>query len=68
VVSPGFIDTPMFPVQGEAREQFLAQATAGNLIKRPGTPEEVADGILFTIRNDFVTGTTVDVDGGALLP
>ncbi|MCZ6709888.1 MAG: SDR family oxidoreductase [Gammaproteobacteria bacterium] len=68
VVSPGFIDTPMFPMQGEAREQFLAQATAGNLIKRPGTPDEVADGILFTIRNDFVTGTTVDVDGGALLP
>ncbi len=68
VVSPGFIDTPMFPVQGEAREQFLTQATAGNLIKRPGTADEVADGILFTIRNDFVTGTTLDVDGGALLP
>ena len=68
VVSPGFIDTPMFPVQGEAREKFLSQATAGNVIKRPGTAEEVADGILFTIRNDFVTGTTVDVDGGALLP
>jgi NAD(P)-dependent dehydrogenase (short-subunit alcohol dehydrogenase family) len=58
----------MFPVEGEAREKFLAQATAGNLIKRPGTAEEVAQAILFTIRNDFVTGTTVDVDGGALLP
>jgi NAD(P)-dependent dehydrogenase (short-subunit alcohol dehydrogenase family) len=68
VVSPGFIDTPMFPVQGDAREKFLAQATAGNVIKRPGTADEVADGILFTVRNDFVTGTTVDVDGGALLP
>ena len=67
-VSPGFIDTPMFPVEGEAREKFLAQATAGNLIKRPGTADEVAEAILFTIRNDFVTGTTVDVDGGALLP
>jgi NAD(P)-dependent dehydrogenase (short-subunit alcohol dehydrogenase family) len=67
-VSPGFIDTPMFPVEGEAREKFLAQATAGNLIKRPGTAEEVAEAIVFTIRNDFVTGTTVDVDGGALLP
>ena len=68
VVSPGFIDTPMFPVQGEAREKFLAQATAGNVIKRPGTADEVAAGIMFTINNDFVTGTTVDVDGGALLP
>ena len=68
VVSPGLIDTPMFPVEGEARAEFLQKATAGNLIRRAGTPEEVADGILFTIRNDFVTGTTVDVDGGALLP
>ena len=68
VVSPGLIDTPMFPVEGEARAGFLKNATAGNLIKRAGTPEEVAEGILFTIRNDFVTGTTVDVDGGALLP
>lgn len=68
VVSPGLIDTPMFPGEGEARTEFLSKATAGNLIKRAGTPEEVAEGILFTIRNDFVTGTTVDVDGGALLP
>lgn len=68
VVSPGLIDTPMFPGEGDAREAFLSQATAGNLIKRAGTPEEVAAGILFTIENDFVTGTTVDVDGGALLP
>ena len=54
--------------EGEAREEFFKQATARNLIKRAGTAEEVARGILFTIENDFVTGTTVDVDGGALLP
>jgi NAD(P)-dependent dehydrogenase (short-subunit alcohol dehydrogenase family) len=68
VVSPGIIDTPMFPVQGEARTQFLAAATANALLKRAGTPDEVALGIVFVIENDFVTGTTVDVDGGALLP
>lgn len=68
VVSPGIIDTPMFPVQGEARERFLANATSNTLLKRAGTPDEVALGIVFTIENDFVTGTTVDVDGGALLP
>lgn len=68
VVSPGLIDTPMFPAQGEAREAFMVQATSGNLIKRAGTADEVARGILFTIENDFVTGTTIDVDGGALLP
>jgi NAD(P)-dependent dehydrogenase (short-subunit alcohol dehydrogenase family) len=68
VVSPGFIDTPMFPVQGEARARLLAQATANNVIRRAGRADEVAEAILFLIRNDFVTGTTVDVDGGALLP
>jgi NAD(P)-dependent dehydrogenase (short-subunit alcohol dehydrogenase family) len=68
VVAPGIIDTPMFPVSGDARNAFLESATGGNLIKRAGTPDEVAMAILFTVRNDFVTGTTVDVDGGALLP
>ncbi len=68
VVSPGFIDTPMFPAEGEARERLLARATAQQVIPRPGSADEVADAILFTIRNDFVTGSTVDVDGGALLP
>jgi len=68
VVSPGTIDTPMFPVEGEARSQFLAQATAGNLIPRAGTADEVAQAILACIDNDFMTGAVLDVDGGALLP
>jgi len=68
VVSPGVIDTPMFAVQGDARTKFLQAATANTLLKRAGSPDEVAMGILFVIENDFVTGATIDVDGGALLP
>lgn len=68
VVAPGVIDTPMFAASGAQRETFLTRATAANVIPRPGTSDEVASAILFLIRNDFVTGTTVDVDGGALLP
>jgi NAD(P)-dependent dehydrogenase (short-subunit alcohol dehydrogenase family) len=68
VVSPGMIDTPMIGGEGEARLQQLTRMTANNVIPRIGTADEVADAILFLIRNDFVTGTTVDVDGGALLP
>ena len=67
VVSPGLIDTPMFAMSGEARAQFFRNATAKNLIPRAGTRRRVADAILFVIGNDFVTGTTVDVDGGVLL-
>lgn len=67
-VAPGVIDTPMFGASGADRDKFFEQATGRNLIKRAGTPDEVAAAILFAIDNEFVTGTTIDVDGGALLP
>ncbi len=67
VVSPGVIDTPMVEVQGPERAEVYERMTAGNLIPRAGTADEVADAILFVVENDFVTGTTVDVDGGWLL-
>jgi NAD(P)-dependent dehydrogenase (short-subunit alcohol dehydrogenase family) len=67
VVSPGVIDTPLNPLQGDERNASFAQGTARHLIPRAGTAEEVAQAILFMIQNDFVTGTTVDVDGGWLL-
>ena len=67
VVSPGSIDTPMVSLAGEARNEMYRKATAANLIPRAGTADEVAQGIMFVIENDFVTGTTVDVDGGWLL-
>lgn len=67
VVSPGTIDTPMVPAQGEARATIYDNMTRGNLIPRAGTAEECAAGLMFVIQNDFVTGTTIDVDGGWLL-
>jgi NAD(P)-dependent dehydrogenase (short-subunit alcohol dehydrogenase family) len=67
VVSPGTIDTPMVSVQGAEREALYDKMTQNNLIPRAGTADEVAEGIMFVIKNKFVTGTTVDVDGGWLL-
>ena len=67
IVSPGTIDTPMVAAQGEERATFYTKATASNIIPRAGTADEVAQGIIFLIQNDFVTGTTVDIDGGWLL-
>ncbi|MDA1073369.1 MAG: SDR family oxidoreductase [Proteobacteria bacterium] len=67
VVSPGVIATPMFGADSPQREKMLSGATAKHLIPRPGTAEEVADGIIFVTCNDYVTGTTIDVDGGWLL-
>ncbi len=67
VVSPGIIDTPMSPLEGEERVNYYANATKDMLIPRAGTSEEVAQAIVFAVTNDFVTGTTIDVDGGWIL-
>ena len=67
VVSPGTVDTAMFDWMGDEKQDKLAAMTASHLIKRAGTSEEVAQGILFVMQNGFVTGTTIDVDGGRLL-
>ncbi|MFT5509125.1 MAG: NAD(P)-dependent dehydrogenase (short-subunit alcohol dehydrogenase family) [Hyphomicrobiaceae bacterium] len=67
VVAPGTIDTPMSALTGTEREEAYRRQTANNLIPRAGSADEVAQGILFVIQNDFVTGTTIDVDGGRLL-
>jgi NAD(P)-dependent dehydrogenase (short-subunit alcohol dehydrogenase family) len=66
-VCPGLIDTPMFAMEGEARENHFSSTTRNHLIPRVGKPEEVATAAIFLLENTFVTGTIVDVDGGAIL-
>lgn len=67
VIAPGIIDTPMVTLQGQARNDYYTNAVKQHLIPRPGKPEEVAQGIIFAIENEFITGTTIDIDGGWLL-
>jgi len=67
VVSPGTIDTPIVAIQGEERTALYEKMVADNVIPRAGTADEVAQGIVFMVQNDFVTGTTIDVDGGWIL-
>ena len=67
VMSPGLIDTPMVPLTGDDRKAHYKRLTGSNLIDRAGTADECAQGIVFLIQNDFVTGSTLDVDGGILL-
>lgn len=64
VVAPGQIDTPMVGLQGDDRAAFYKNTTAGHPLPRAGTADECAQAILLCIENDFMTGATVDVDGG----
>ena len=57
----------MVTLIGTEREKLYESMTKDNLIPRAGTPEEVAEGLMYVIKNQFVTGTTLDVDGGWLL-
>ena len=66
VVAPGIVDTPMVTLTGDDRSAHYRNVTKSHLIKRAGKPEEIAKAILFAVENDFITGTTIDVDGGWL--
>jgi meso-butanediol dehydrogenase / (S,S)-butanediol dehydrogenase / diacetyl reductase len=66
-ICPGTTETPSlqsriiaFDDPEKAREDFINRQP----LKRFGKPEEIADGILFLVANEFCTGTILSVDGG----
>ena len=62
-VSPGFIDTEMTAaVREDLRQQTLSLIPAG----RAGTPDDVANAVLFLVSDgaSYVTGTNMAVNGG----
>ncbi|MGC4027820.1 MAG: 3-oxoacyl-ACP reductase FabG [Steroidobacteraceae bacterium] len=66
-VAPGFIDTDMTKNLGEqVRTELLTQIPAGRL----GRPEEIAEAVLFLASPGaaYVTGQTLAVNGGMLMP
>lgn len=68
VVAPGIIDTGMHAGLGDKKEAAYAQMSKAIPLGRVGQSEEVADAIMLCMTNGFMTGATIDVDGGALLP
>ena len=57
------IDTPMLDCYTSEEKQALAAATP---LGRLGTPQDVADAVLYLVRASFLTGTVLRVDGGFL--
>jgi NAD(P)-dependent dehydrogenase (short-subunit alcohol dehydrogenase family) len=67
-LQPGYVDTPMLDeLLGEARVAIKAEAGARLPVQRIGRPEELADAVLFLMKNGYVNGITLTVDGGGLL-
>jgi NAD(P)-dependent dehydrogenase (short-subunit alcohol dehydrogenase family) len=64
VVSPGWVDTPMWDVAGDAKSAIFADMAARLPSGRVPAAADVASAYLFLMENDFVTGETIRIDGG----
>jgi 2-hydroxycyclohexanecarboxyl-CoA dehydrogenase len=67
VIAPGPIDTPMLQRAVEAGgERLLEGMKSATLLRRLGTPEEVAAAVVFLAGNaaGYITGETLGVSGG----
>jgi 3-oxoacyl-[acyl-carrier protein] reductase len=66
-VAPGFVDTDMTQkLPAAQRDALLARIPLGRL----GTPDDIAHAVLFLAspRAGYITGATVHVNGGMLMP
>lgn len=68
VIHPGWIDTP--GEREHATEEEIERSAARLPWKRLGRPEEIARGVVLLCdpRSDYITGSTLTIDGGVTLP
>lgn len=60
-VAPGIIETPLHAKNGIDDPNGLAGL---HLVDRIGAPDDVAQAVVMLAKNEFITGTTLLVDGG----
>ncbi len=65
-VAPGFVETPM---TSKMTEETLSEMLKSVPIGRQGKPEEVAHAVLFLASPmaSYITGTTININGGMLM-
>lgn len=64
-LAPGYFDTRS--TRDNATEARLAKVIAAVPLKRLGALDEIASAVDFIIGNDYVNGTTIELDGGLVL-
>ena len=66
VVAPGFIDTDMTAAMTDKAKELTL---TGIPMKKMGTPQDVANAVLFLASDcaSYITGQTVNVDGGMVM-
>jgi acetoacetyl-CoA reductase len=63
-VCPGFIETDMTDaIPDEMQEKITKTIPMG----RFGQPEDIAQAVRFCIENEYMTGATLDVNGGVYM-
>lgn len=64
-VSPGIVDTPAYAGMSPTERKRMFDALAARLpARRIGRPEDVAAAVISLMKNGYVTGSVVHVDGG----
>ncbi|PMM11104.1 SDR family oxidoreductase [Vibrio splendidus] len=67
-VSPGLTMTEAYKNMDDSARTSMYDNAKNNLpAGKVGEPSEIAMGYLFVINNPYVTGSIIDIDGGALL-
>jgi NAD(P)-dependent dehydrogenase (short-subunit alcohol dehydrogenase family) len=67
-VCPGLIRTGVWDrIPADSREAELMKMTSGQLVPRPGEPDETAEAYLYLMRGTYTTGQVLYVEGGRAL-
>ena len=64
-IAPGTVDTGAYDGLGEPRKSALLTHRAEHSpAGRIGTPDDIATAVVFALTNTYLTGVSLNVDGG----